>query len=88
MATPLNLDALVAEVAEMDTLVTSVVALLAGQAEAISKAVADALAADDAADQGSIDAAQVAIDGAVASFKAQGAKLAAAVAANTPPPVV
>lgn len=48
----------------------------------IQKAVADALTADDAADQGSVDAATAAINQVIARFAAADDKLGAAIAAN------
>lgn len=84
MPITLNLDALVAAVNENDTLDASAVTLIEGIAAKISEAVAAALAADDAADQGSVDAAQAAIDATVAQLVASNQKLAAALVANTP----
>ena len=79
-----QIDALAAQVAQTETLEGSAVALLNGFSTAVQKAVADALAADDAADQGSIAAAADAISATTARFTASGAALGAAVAANTP----
>lgn len=84
MPITLNLDALVAAVNENDTLDASAVTLIEGIAAKISEAVAAALAADDAADQGSVDAAQAAIDATVAQLVASNQKLATALVANTP----
>lgn len=60
----------------------SAIALINNFAEATKKAVTDALAADNAADQGSIDAAVAAITDTQAAFADSANKLGAAVAAN------
>jgi len=56
----------------------------------VTKAVTDALKADDAADQGSVDAATAAIASTVKAFADSDDVLGAAIAANnpTPPPPV
>jgi len=56
--------------------------LIAGFSEAVKKAVTDALNADAAANQGSVDAASSAIDQVTARFAAADDKLGAAIAAN------
>lgn len=81
------IDALKAQVAATVGVEASAVALITGFAETVKKAVADALTANDAADQSSIDDAMAAIDGATTAFADSQNKLGAAVAANpgTPP---
>ena len=76
--------ALTAQVTATEGVEDSAVALIAGFASAVTKAVSDALTADDAADQGSIAVANQAIADVAARFKASGDKLGAAVTANTP----
>lgn len=84
----MDLTALTAEITRYTTLETGVEALLAAQAQATKDAVSAAVAktmADDAATAAQVDAAaQTAIDGAVAPFKAENDKLSAAVVAGTP----
>lgn len=75
----------VAAATETETLDASVIAILNGQADAIKKAVTDALTANDAADQTSIDAAVAAINAVNGRFTAANVGLGAAVTANTPP---
>lgn len=58
-------------------------ALIAGFSQAIQQAVAAALTADDAADNGSIEAANAAISEVTARFAAADDKLGAAIAANS-----
>lgn len=69
----------------------SAIAFAQGQAALIKQAVTDALTADNAADQGSIDAASAAIDGVTNGLASSGADLATAIAAPgtnpAPPPV-
>jgi len=77
-----SIAALTAEVARTEGTEDSAGKLISGFSAAIAKAVADALAADDAADQGSIDAANQAIADVTARFVAADDKLGAAVAAN------
>jgi enolase len=82
--------ALTTQVAATETVEGSAAALLVGQAAAIQKEVDNALTADDAADQGSIQAANAAIAAVQARFTASANTLGAAVVANTPnsqPPV-
>lgn len=59
----------------------SAIVVLQGFAAQIIKAVSDALAADNAADQGSIDAAVAAVNTVTARYTASGAALGAAIAA-------
>ncbi len=73
---------LAAEVTNTTGIEASATALINGFAAAVTKAVTDALTADNAADQGSIDAATKAIADAKAAFNASAGTLAAAVAAN------
>ncbi len=75
--------ALTAQVEKTEGTEDSATALIAGFSAAITKAVTDALVADDAADQGSVDAAKIAIDSVTARFSASSDKLGAAVAANS-----
>ncbi len=77
-----SIAALTAEVARTEGTEDSAATLINGFAAAIAKAVADALAADDAADQGSIDAANQAIADVTARFVAADDKLGQAIAAN------
>ena len=85
MAAPvINVDALVAAVDRAVGLQNSAIAFITNSAELMKAAVAAALAADDAADQGSIDAANAAIDAVVAKQTASSDELAAALA-STPP---
>jgi len=76
-----SIAALTAQVAKTEGTEASAGALITGFSEAIKKAVADALAADDAADQGSIDAVNAVIDEVTARFVAADDKLGAAIAA-------
>lgn len=92
MAAPvINTDALVAEVTKAKGVTASVVAFIQGIGATITAKVAEALAADDAADQGSVDAANAAIAAAVADLTANNAALANAIVVTpgpgpTPPP--
>jgi len=87
MAAPvINTDALIAAVDRAVGLEASAVAFITNSAELMKKAVADALAADDAADQGSIDATNAAIDAVVAKQTASSDTLAAALESNPTPP--
>lgn len=83
----INIDttALEAAVTEAEGVQASVVAFIGGFSGEIAKAVADALAADDAADQGSVDAANLAIAGVTDRVKAVAAGLAAAINTNPTP---
>jgi hypothetical protein len=81
--------ALTAQVQNTEGTEASAIALINGFSAAAQKAVADALTADDAADNGSIQAANDAIAAVTARFVQSGSALGAAVAAggpNTPPP--
>ena len=80
-----QITALTAQVTKTEGTEASAGALIAGFSAAIQKAVADALAADDAADTNSINAAAQAITDVTARFAAADDKLGAAVAANAPP---
>ncbi len=80
-----KIDALTAQVTATKTVEASAKALIIGQGDATKAAVAAALAADDAADQGSITAASTAIDGVTQQFAASAADLGSAIPANTPP---
>lgn len=64
---------------------SSATALITGFSAQITKAVTDALTADNAADQGSIDAANAAIAAVTERFNASAAALGAAVTANPAP---
>ncbi len=79
--------ALTTQVAKTEGTEASAKALITGFSVAITKAVTDALTADNAADQASIDAANAAIATVTARFQASADDLGAAVAANnkTPP---
>ena len=83
-----SINSLTAQVTTTVGVEDSAEALIAGFAAQVTKAVADALAADAAANQGSIDAATAAIAQVTTQFKASSDKLGAAVAANpgTPAP--
>lgn len=76
--------ALTDQVTATETTEASAAALLNGQAQAIQAAVTAALKDDDAADEGSITAANTAIAAVQARFQASAATLGAAVTANTP----
>lgn len=78
--------ALTAQAAQNTSLEGSASGIITGFAAQITQAVIDALAADDAADQGSIAAATAAIAGVTSQFVASAAPLGAAIATNTPPP--
>jgi hypothetical protein len=77
-----TITALTAEVARTEGTEDSAGKLISGFSASVAKAVTDALAADDAADQGSIDAANQAIADVTARFVAADDKLGAAIAAN------
>ena len=88
---PANVDALnaaiadlTAQVAATTTVEASATTLINGFAAAVTKAVTDALTADNAADQGTIDAATSAIANVKAGFNTSATALGAAVTANTP----
>lgn len=80
-----GIDALEAQVAKTVGIEESAAALITGFSQAVQKAVADALAADNAADDASITAASAAIADVTSRFLASQEKLGAAVAANQPP---
>lgn len=73
---------LTTQVAATEGTEASATILINGFAAQVTKAVTDALTANDAADQTSIDAANAAIAGVAARFKASAESLGAAVAAN------
>jgi hypothetical protein len=83
-----DLDAAVTEltaaVTENETVDASAIALINGFSDAVKTAVTEALEDDDAADEGSIQAAKDAIAAVTARMTASSAKLGAAVVANTP----
>ena len=79
-----SIAALTTEVTNTEAVDTSVEAFIAGFSAQISKAVSDALTADAAANQVSIDAANSAIADVTARFTAASAKLGTAIVANTP----
>ena len=74
--------ALTTQVAATEGTEDSAAALIAGFAAQVTKAVTDALTADNAADQTSIDAANAAIASVTTRFNASAEKLGAAVVAN------
>lgn len=78
---PIDTAALEAAVTEAEVGEASVEAFIQGVGDKIAAAVAAALTADNAADQGSVDAANTAIQATVDRLKANSAKLAAALAA-------
>ena len=84
MPTPnIDLTALLAAVEKAKTVQASAVALINNFAANTVAAVTAALQADDAADQGSIDAAVAAINDQAAQLTASSDALGAAVTANT-----
>lgn len=78
-----TITALTAQVQKTEGTEESAGALIAGFSQAIQQAVAAALTADDAADNGSIEAANAAISEVTARFAAADDKLGAAIAANS-----
>jgi hypothetical protein len=80
-----TITALTAEVTRTEGTEDSAGVLIAGFSSAVTKAVTDALTADNAANQTSIDAANKAISDVTARFAAADDKLGAAVAANPGP---
>lgn len=84
---PPNIDLtdLLAAVTKAKGVNDSAVALINNFATIAAQKVADALAADDAADQGSVDAAVAAIKDAAAQLNASSDQVATAVAANSTP---
>lgn len=89
MANTAELDAavsaLLAQVADTETKEASAKAYIEGFAAQIQAAVTEALTANDAADQTSIDASNAAIAAVTARFAASAGALASAIPANTPP---
>ena len=77
-----SIDALVQEATRTEGTEASAGTVIAGFAAQITKAVSDALTADAAANQGSIDAATKAIADVTSRFAAADDKLGAAIAAN------
>ncbi len=77
-----TITALTAEVARTEGTEDSAGTLISGFSAAIAKAVTDALTADAAANQTSIDAANKAIADVTARFVAADDKLGSAIAAN------
>ncbi len=87
MAVQLKIQDLVAAVDASIGVEASAVTFIQGFGDTVKKAVADALAADDAADEGTTIAANEAIDGAIAKAVASRTALAAAMVSNPTPPV-
>lgn len=83
-ATVIDLSALIAAVAEAETIDTSAIAFIAGVGARIQAAVDAAIAADDAADEGTAQAVREAISAEVAKLTASSGKLSEAIIANTP----
>lgn len=79
----IDLSGLTNQVAQTEGIEASATALINGFAAAITKAVTDALTADNAADQASVDAANAAIEAVRARFEASSKTLGDAVAANS-----
>ncbi len=75
---------LTSQVAATETVEASASALILGFSSAIAKAVTDALTEDNAADQGSIDAAMQAIADTTTRFQQSAGALGDAVTAGTP----
>jgi hypothetical protein len=87
MAAPtLNLDKIVAAVTRAVGIQDSATAFITNAGEAIKEAVRVALEADDAADQGSIDAAMAAADAKIAELEGASDRLGAALESTTPTP--
>lgn len=76
--------AAVSQVAATKTTEAGAKALIENFSASVTKAVTDALTADNAADQGSIDAAVQAINDTTAQYLASSNDLGAAVVAGTP----
>ncbi len=76
------IDALTAQVEKTKGTEQSAIQLISGFAAKVTDAVTAALTADNAADQGSIDAAVAAISTVSSQFQASADDLGAAVAAN------
>lgn len=81
----INTADLEAAVTEAEGVQASVVAFIEGFAAKIQTAVSEALAADDAADQGSVDAANAAVASVTDRVKAVAAGLSAAINTNPTP---
>lgn len=73
---------LTAQVAATEGIEGSAVTLISGFAAAVTKAVADAISADDAGDAGTVAVATTAIADVLARFKASSDALGVAVAAR------
>ena len=83
MAQPnVETSALVAEVARVKGAAASVVAYVQGSNERLAAKIAEALAADDAADQGTIDAVNAVIAANTAELSAASDAIAAAINTN------
>lgn len=83
MPTPnIDLTALIAEVDRAKGIQASAVALIKGFGAKIAEAVTAALVADDAADQGSVDAAVAAINAKVVELSASSTELSDALTTN------
>lgn len=75
------------QVAATEGTEASATALINGFAAQVTSAVTTALAADNAADQGTVDSVTAAINSVTTRFTASAAALGNAVAANNPNPV-
>jgi hypothetical protein len=82
----IDLSGLTAQLAKTKGVNASVKAFIQKILGDTAKAVADALAADDAADQGSIDAANAAIAAVTAEYAGESDALASAIVTNPGPP--
>ena len=80
--TPIDTQPIVNAVTEAEGVKDSVLAFISGVGTKISEAVTAALIADNAADQGSVDAANAAILAVTDKLKANSAAIVAALAAN------
>ncbi len=81
-----QLTTLTGKVTVLKTAVASLEAFFAGLGDIINAKVTAALEADNAADQGSIDAATAAVSEAIAGVAESADDIVTAVNANTPPP--
>lgn len=79
----IDLSALVAEVTRAQGVAASAIALINGFAARIQAAVDTALAADDAADEGTAQAVREAIAGEAAKLSEASAQLESAITANS-----
>lgn len=77
-----KIEGLIAEVARQKGLKDSLIALVNGIGPRVQAAVTKALEEDDAADQGSVDVANAAIDQAMTDIKSNNDEFAAALANN------